>query len=339
MSPLKVARPKGRPLVLTQRKGLLAAALCAAFLLSACGSSAYEATPLPAKVTPPPAAAASPAAPQACGNPLASYRPTGPLPGPGALPAGSRMAQIKQRGRLIAGVSADSLLLGSRNPVSGAIEGFDIDMLKAVSTAIFGSPDRIEFRVISSAQRIPVLQDDSVDIVARNMTINCDRWKTIAFSTEYYRAGQKVLVPLGSAATGLDHPDLAGKKVCAPAASTSLEELQKFRQVIAVPAETHTGCLVLFQQGRVDAITGDDTVLAGLAAQDPYARVTKADAFTSEPYGLAMSQKHPDLVRFVNGVLEQMRTDGRWKAAYDRWLAADLGPAPAPPKAVYGRAP
>ena len=270
-------------------------------------------------------------------NPLASYRPTGSLPGPGALPVGSRMAQIKQRGRLIAGVSADSLLLGSRNPVSGAIEGFDIDMLKAVSTAIFGRPDKIEFRVISSAQRIPVLQDDTVDIVARNMTITCDRWKTIAFSTEYYRAGQKVLVPLGTDLAGLG--SLAGKKVCAPAASTSLEELHKFRQVIAVPAETHTGCLVLFQQGRVDAITGDDTVLAGLAAQDPYARVIKAKAFTSEPYGLAMSQKYPDLVRFVNGVLEQMRTDGRWKTAYDRWLAADLGPAPAPPKAVYGRAP
>jgi len=337
MSPLKLARPNSCPFLRTQRKGLLTAALAAVLLLSACGSSAYEATPLPAKATPPPAAAATPAAPQACGNPLASYRPTGSLPGPGALPVGSRMAQIKQRGRLIAGVSADSLLLGSRNPVSGAIEGFDIDMLKAVSTAIFGRPDKIEFRVISSAQRIPVLQDDTVDIVARNMTITCDRWKTIAFSTEYYRAGQKVLVPLGTDLAGLG--SLAGKKVCAPAASTSLEELHKFRQVIAVPAETHTGCLVLFQQGRVDAITGDDTVLAGLAAQDPYARVIKAKAFTSEPYGLAMSQKYPDLVRFVNGVLEQMRTDGRWKAAYDRWLAADLGPAPAPPKAVYGRTP
>lgn len=319
-----------------KRSKLTAALLAVLFLTSACGTSAYDATPLPAKTTPAPSATAAPAAEgQNCGNPLASYAPTGPLPSPNALPAQSQMAVIKARGWLIAGVSADTLLLGSRNPITGAIEGFDIDMLKAVSTAIFGTPDKIELRVISSAQRLPLLQSDDVDIVARNMTITCDRWSKIAFSTEYYRAGQKVLVPLNSKAIEL--ADLSGKKVCAPAASTSLDELRKVKQVIAVPADTHTGCLVLFQQGKVDAITGDDTVLAGLAAQDPYAMVTKAKAFTSEPYGLGMSRKHPDLVRFVNSVLEQMRTDGRWKASYDHWLAPDLGPASAPPKAVYGR--
>jgi polar amino acid transport system substrate-binding protein len=319
-----------------KRSKLTAALLAVLFLTSACGTSAYDATPLPAKTTPTPAAsAAPPAASQDCGNPLASYAPTGPLPGPNALPAGSTMARIKARGRLIAGVSADTLLLGSRNPITGAIEGFDIDMLKAVSTAIFGSPDKIELRVISSAQRIPVLQDGSVDIVARNMTINCDRWNDIAFSTEYYRAGQKVMVPLNSTAQGL--ADLSGKRVCAPAASTSLDALRRFPKVIAVPADTHTGCLVMFQEGKVDAITGDDTVLAGMAAQDPYAKVTKEQAFTKEPYGLGMKKDTKDLVHFVNAVLEKMRTDGQWKASYDHWLAPDLGPAPAPPKAVYGR--
>jgi polar amino acid transport system substrate-binding protein len=318
-----------------KRSKLTAALLAVLFLTSACGTSAYDATPLPAKATPTPAAsAAPPAASPDCGNPLASYAPTGPLPGPDALPANSTMAQIKARGRLIAGVSADTLLLGSRNPITGAIEGFDIDMLKAVATAIFGSP-KLELRVISSAQRIPVLQDGSVDIVARNMTINCDRWNNIAFSTEYYRAGQKVMVPLNSTALGL--ADLSGKRVCAPAASTSLDALRKFPKVIAVPADTHTGCLVLFQEGKVDAITGDDTVLAGLAAQDPYAKVTRAPAFTTEPYGLGMKKNARDLVQFVNAVLEKMRTDGQWKASYDHWLAPDLGPAPAPPKAVYGR--
>jgi polar amino acid transport system substrate-binding protein len=319
-----------------KRSKLTAALLAVLFLTSACGTSAYDATPLPAKPTQTPAAsAAPPAASPACGNPLASYAPTGPLPGPNALPAGSTMAQIKARGRLIAGVSADTLLLGSRNPITGAIEGFDIDMLKAVSLAIFGKPVPIELRVISSAQRIPVLQNKSVDIVARNMTINCDRWNNIAFSTEYYQAGQKVMVPLNSTAQGL--ADLSGKRVCAPAASTSLDALREFPKVVAVPADTHTGCLVLFQEGKVDAITGDDTVLAGLAAQDPYAKVTKAAAFTKEPYGLGVNKDAKDLVQFVNAVLEQMRTDGQWKASYDHWLAPDLGPAPAPPKAVYGR--
>ena len=80
--------------------------------------------------------------------------------------------------------------------------------------------------------------------------------------------------------------DLAGKKVCAPNGTTTMTTLRTFKDVEAVGADTHTGCLVLFQRGAVDAITGDATVLAGLAAQDPYAEVVQASAFTAEPYGL-----------------------------------------------------
>jgi polar amino acid transport system substrate-binding protein len=244
------------------------------------------------------------------------------------------MAEIRDRGRLIVGVSADSLLLGARNPVSGQIEGFDIDMARLVADAIFDDPDRVELRVITAAQRIPSLQDGTVDLVARNMTITCARWQDIAFSAEYYRSGQKVLVPLGSDATSL--ADLAGQRVCAPAGSTSLAKLEEFGDIEAVPAATHTDCLVRFQQGDVDAITGDDTVLAGLAAQDPYATVV-GDAFTDEPYGLGMNADAVDLVRFVNAVLEEAKADGSWTASYDRWLSEALGPAPAPPVPVYGR--
>ena len=90
---------------------------------------------------------------------------------------------------------------------------------------------------------------------------------------------------------------------------------------------------MLFQEGKVDAITGDDTVLAGLAAQDPYAEVVQAPAFTAEPYGLGVNQANVDFVRFVNGVLAQMRADGRWTKSYNTWLADALGKAPAPPAA------
>jgi polar amino acid transport system substrate-binding protein len=233
--------------------------------------------------------------------------------------------------------------MGSRNPLSGQIEGFDIDMLHAVSKAIFNDPNKIELRVITAAQRLPVLQNGSVDIVARNMTITCDRWKVIAFSTEYYRSGQKVMVRLGDKTasggpiTGMQ--DLVGKKVCAPNSSTSMDKLLTFKGLIPVGSDTHTGCLQLFQQGKVDAITGDDTVLAGLAAQDPYAEVVKAPAFTAEPYGLGINKDDIDFVEFVNGVLAQMRSDGRWTKSYNTWLASALGKAPSPPAAVYGRTP
>jgi len=327
-----------------RRRGLLGSAFTALAIVVTAGCSGngvYETTriptpPAPAATTAAPSPTAT-ASPPACGNRLASFAPDGPNPAPGAMPAGSYMAEIQQRGRLIAGVSADTLLLGARNPLTGQIQGFDIDMLKAVSKAIFGDPNKIEFRVITTAQRIPVLTDGSVDIVARAMTITCARWEQIDFSTQYYLAGQKVLVAKGSPVKAME--ELRGKKVCAPKGSTSMEKLRTFSGLIPVGADTHTGCLVLFQQGKVDAITGDDTILAGLAVQDPYAFVVKAPAFTEEPYGLGISKENPELVKFVNGVLEQIRSDGQWTTAYNTWLKAALGPAPAPPAAVYGRLP
>jgi len=328
-----------------RRRGALGGAIATLALLVTAGCSGngvYETTQIP---TPPAPSAAAPAPsptstapPPACGNRLASFAPDGPNPAPSAIPAaGGYVAEIQKRGRLIAGVSADTLLLGSRNPLNGQIEGFDIEILKAVSKAIFGDPSKIEFRVITTAQRIPVLVDGSVDIVARAMTITCARWEQIDFSTQYYLAGQKVLVAKGSSVRAME--DLKGKRVCAPNGSTSLVKLKTFPGLIPVGSDTHTGCLVLFQQGNVEAITGDDTILAGLAAQDPYALVVKAPAFTEEPYGLGISKEHPEFVKFVNGVLAQMRSDGQWTTAYNTWLKAALGPAPAPPAAVYGRLP
>ncbi|ADB34976.1 extracellular solute-binding protein family 3 [Kribbella flavida DSM 17836] len=324
------------------RKHLIAAGSALTLLaLTACGSGDYSATELPPKPAAPTSTAPPPAGPTCTNNgtaELRSYAPKGPVPPTGGvLEPGSTMAKIKQQGRLRAGISADSLNLGSRNPITGAIEGFDIDMVREVARAIFGDPNKVELVVISSPQRIPVLQQNTVDIVARNMTINCARWQQIAFSAEYYRSGQKVLVQRDSTARTL--ADLPGRTICAPAGSTSLDNLKKFYpEVKPITADTDTGCLVLFQQGKAYGITGDDTVLAGEAAQDPYAKILPEPPFSQEPYGLGMNKDEVDFVQFVNGVLEQMKADGRWKASYDKWLAPTLGPAPAPPKALYGRA-
>lgn len=274
-----------------------------------------------------------PTTPVTCDDPLASYAPFDTLPAPDALPSGSTMAEIRERGSLVVGVSADTLLISARNPFTGEIEGFDVDILHEISRAIFGDPDRLRFRVITSAQRLEVLEGGEVDLVARAFTITCARWETIAFSAEYFHAGQKVLVAKGSPAQGL--ADLAGQRVCAPEGTTTLTRLEEFPDVEPVAAPTHSQCLALFQQGRVDAITGDDTILAGFAAQDPYA-VVVGDAISDEPYGIGVPAENVDMVRFVNGVLEQVIADGTWQQLYDRWLDV-LGPAPEPPTPVYGR--
>ena len=83
---------------------------------------------------------------------------------------------------------------------------------------------------------------------------------------------------------------------------------------------------------QVEAISTDDVILAGLAKQDPFAKVI-GSGFTAEPYGIGMSKDQPDLVRFANGVLVQMKSDGTWKRIYDKWFGS-MGAAE-PPRGTY----
>ena len=269
----------------------------------------------------PAAAQATPAC-----DPTASLRPAGP---PQVTP-GSFMARIRARGYLIAGVDQNSYHFGYLSPLTGKIEGFDIDMVRAVAAAIFGNPDKVQYKAISDAQRIPDIQSGAVDIVAHTMTINCERLQQADFSTVYYDAGQRVLVEVGSPVKGIG--DLGGKKVCATTGSTSIGNIATApSHPVPVPVPYWTDCLVLLQQGQVAAISTDDSILAGLAAQDPWTRIV-GPRFTDEPYGLAISRQHPDLVRFVNAVLERLRGNGPWAASYARWVGT---PVPAPPPARY----
>lgn len=311
----------------------LALAAAVALVAAAAGCSG-DSSPLPDGLATPSAGASTSAgpgtAPPAC-NPRASLRP-GALPTPGTMPSGSHMAAIQKRGYLILGTSQDTLLFSSRNSFTGKIEGFDVDMGRQIAQAIFGNPDKIQIKVIGYDKRVSSAKDGSVDVVADTMTANCARWVDVDFSTIYYDAGQRVLVSADSKAKGIE--DLGGKRVCAAKGSTSYDNIVKAAsKPIAVDRPAFGDCLVAFQQNEVDAISTDDTILAGMAAQDPYARVV-GRRFTQEPYGMAMSKDHPEFTRFVNGVLAKNRADGTWKATYERWLG-DFGAAPPPPSAEY----
>jgi len=259
-------------------------------------------------------------------DPTASLRPAGP---PRVSP-GSFMAKIRARGYLIAGVDSGTFDFGFLNPFSGQFEGFDIDMLHAVAKAIFGDPNRIEFKSITDAQRKPALRSGSVDIVAHTMIITCDRLKTADFSTVYIDTSQRVLVAKNSPAKSL--ADLGGQKVCATKGSISLARVATApSHPIPVAVPYWTDCLVLLQQGDVAAISTDAAILTGLTGQDPETKLV-GPQFTNDPYGLGIPKRHPDLVRFVNAVLAQMRADGQWAASYAHWFGS---PAPAPPEARY----
>lgn len=261
-----------------------------------------------------------------CGDPTASLRPSGL-----SIPDGSTMAKIKRRGRLVVGVDQNSNLFGFRDPATGKLEGFDIDMAREIATAMFGDPDRVQLKVLQVSERIKALQEGDVDLVIFLMTINCARREEIQFSSVYFDAGQRVLTREAAEFTGLD--DLGGEKVCAPRGSTSsINVAAAESKPVLVEADTMTDCLVLLQQGQVEAISTDDTVLAGLAAQDPATKVV-GSTFSSEPYGIGIPKDNEDMVRYVNAVLEDVR-DGAWQESYKRWLEPALGPA-TPPTPSY----
>ena len=127
---------------------------------------------------------------------------------------------------------------------------------------------------------------------------------------------------------------LAGQKVCVTKGSDSGGNLKLpsgSRQPIVVSVQYWTDCLVRLQQDQVAAISTDDSILDGLAAQDPFTKLVGPE-LTQKPYGLAISKQHQGFVRFVNAVLVKERTDGGCAASYARWVGT---PVPAPPAVGY----
>ncbi|SIR94194.1 glutamate ABC transporter substrate-binding protein [Williamsia sterculiae] len=268
---------------------------------------------------------------EGCGDATASLTP-GPMPEVNRMPPNTTMASIAARGRLIVGLDVGSNPFSFRDPISGTIQGFDVDIAKEVARAIFGDPERVEYRILNPGERISSLQNRDVDIVVKTLSITCDRVQKIAFSTVYYEASQRILALRTSDIQGIG--DLAGKRVCAARGSTSIARLQQQAPAAHVETvSTEADCLVVLQQGQVDAVSTDDAILAGLAAQDPYAHVVGA-SMGSEPYGIGVNKDQTDLVRFVNGVLQTIRANGRWLEIYNRWLSI-LGPVYYPPQPSY----
>ncbi|GAA0906173.1 transporter substrate-binding domain-containing protein [Pseudonocardia zijingensis] len=281
---------------------------------------------------PPPAAASEPATPAPqCTEVRESLRPQGQLPAPGAMPAGSTMAAIAERGRLIAGVDQGKFLSGYRDPLTGGLDGSDIDIVRRIADAILGDPDRVQYVVLNIADRAAALERDQVDVVVNSFTVTCARQRTVEFSAPFMPAEQRLLVPLGS---GIEEvADLGDRTVCTSVGSTTEIVLRDLGlQVSTLPGIPD--CVLEMQRGRVAAVSSDDVILAGLAAQDPNTRVV-GRTLASTRYAVGMRPDEPDLVRFVNGVLEEARADGSLAASNRRWYTGRLDPVPAPLPPVY----
>jgi len=310
--------------------------VAAATLLSGCAQPADPAMP-PAPTLAPPTPAGMedlPPEPPRPADPAANTcdRTASLRPYSSRAQADAAVASIRKRGRLLVGLDIGSNLFSFRDPVTGEIAGFDIDIAGEVARDIFGKPSAVEYRILSSADRIAALQNNTVDIVVKTMTITCERRTLVNFSTTYFTAYQRILAPRQSDIAGPE--DLAGKRVCVARGTTSLRKVQEISPPPAiVTVVTWADCLVALQQREVDAISTDDSILAGLVAQDPYLHIV-GENMAEEPYGIGINLTNTALVRFVNGTLERIRADGTWDSLYRKWLTV-LGPAPAPPAARY----
>lgn len=314
----------------------VAALAATASLLAGCGHSEQlkmEVTPTLAQPTPvgmqelPMEAPLPPDKSSQDCNPTASLRPF-----PNKADADAAVANIRSRGRLIVGLDIGSNLFSFRDPISGEITGFDVDIAGEVARDIFDAPNHVEYRILSADERITALQRSQVDLVVKTMTITCDRRKLVNFSTVYLDANQRILAPRDSTIAKVS--DLSGKRVCVARGTTSLRRIREIAPPpVIVSVVNWADCLVAMQQRQIDAVSTDDSILAGLVGEDPYLHIVGPNMAT-QPYGIGINLENTGLVRFVNGTLDRIRTDGTWNTLYRKWLTV-LGPAPRPPQPKY----
>ncbi len=254
--------------------------------------------------------------------------------GPPQFAAGTTMATIQARGKMILGTKFDQPLFGLKNPTNNAVEGFDVEIGKIIAKAIFGADgaSKIEFQEATSKVREDVVKDGKVDLVVATYTINDTRKQIIDFAGPYYVAGQDIMVKKSNTAiTGVE--SLAGKKVCTVQGSTSLTNVQaKAPQAdVSITFDKYSLCVEALKDGRVEAVTTDNIIQLGIINDDPPNLKLVNKPFTTEPYGIGVKKGDTAFRSFVNDTLEKAYADGSWKKAWDATAGKTGQAAPTPP--------
>lgn len=233
-----------------------------------------------------------------------------------------KLEEIKERGKLICGVKDSVNLFGFIDPDTKELTGFDVDICKEIGKKL-GVP--VEFKVVSSATRIPMLAQGSVDMLAATMTHKHSRDEKIDFSITYFMDGQKLLVKKGSDIKSTD--DLTNKKVGTVKGSTSEKNMKTANPKSRVIAyDEYPQAFMALKQGKVMAVTTDSGILAGLKAGDdnPENWEIVGDFFSLEPYGLGVPQNESAFRDFVNKSLQQLWLDGTYAKLFKKWMGYDL---------------
>lgn len=230
--------------------------------------------------------------------------------------------RVKRSDTIVWGVKNDTKLFGLMNIDTRQVEGFDIDIAKALTKEILGSPDKAKFVEVTSKTRIPLLKNGNIDAIIATMTISDERKKQVDFSDIYFKAGQSLLVKKGSDIKSVE--DLTGEKtVLAVKGSTSADNIRKAAPNTKVlELENYAEAFTALQSGQGDAMTTDNSILMGMAADNPDYVLTGGN-FTNEPYGMAINKAQKSFQESLNKALEKIKSDGTYNAIYREWFDKD----------------
>ncbi len=231
----------------------------------------------------------------------------------------SIMEQIRKRDKIIVGVKYDAKPFGFMNS-QGVLDGFDIEIAHHIAKSILGDPSKVEFVQVTPSNRIITLTSGKVDMIIATMSITPQRNNVVSFSNPYYVAGQALMTPQNSRVMGLT--DLKDKKVIVVLGSTGERSIKYFApNAIIQGFKTNTEAYQALKRGQGEAMTTDDTILAGIVMDDPSMRIL-AKRYTQEPYAVAFRQDEESipLKRSVNHVIEHMRNSGELTRLKNKWV-------------------
>jgi glutamate transport system substrate-binding protein len=249
------------------------------------------------------------------------------------FPDGTTQARLAEQGTIRIGTKFDQPGLGNINLETDEPEGFDIEIGKTVAGKLGIEPDDIDWVETVSANREAFIVSDRVDLVIATYTINDERKEQVDFAGPYYVAGQDLLVAEDD--DSINGPDdLAGRRVCAATGSTPIQNIREnYPEAEPVEFDTYTECVDQLEADQIDAVSTDDIILAGYAADPKYEGKFRVvgETFSEEPYGIGLKKGDDQWRDFLNDTLEESYEDGSWEEAFDATLGASGVEAPEPP--------
>ncbi|GLY42509.1 glutamate-binding protein [Amycolatopsis sp. NBRC 101858] len=244
--------------------------------------------------------------------------------GSGASGDKNLVQRAKDNKKLVIGIKFDQPGLGLKKP-DGTYAGFDVDVAKYIAKQLGVEESGITWKEAQSAQREDLIKKGEVDFIVATYSITDKRKNDVSFGGPYFIAHQDLLVRSDN--TDITGPEsLTGnKKLCSVKGSTPAQNVKtKYaKEVQLQEVGKYTDCVTALLNGTVDAMTTDDVILAGYAAQQPGKLKLVGKGFTDENYGVGLKKDDADGKAAINKAIQAMEQDGSWQKS----LETNVGPS------------